>query len=278
MGRLELEDVTLDYRVTGEGPPVVLVCGCGQPAVAWELGVAPRLVEAGFEVVTFDNRGVAPSSSPPAPYSVDQMAGDTLALLDHLGIERARLAGYSMGGWIAETVCARRPERVSAAALIGSCNVSTSWERAVTAAELALARSGAELPPIFYAVETLRYLPNSELQDDATVDAWLALIGDLEVWPNPGREGQLAAAMGWILDEGRVAAWADLSVPVLVLAFEHDVDSPPARAEEAAARIPGARFSLLPGASHLAPMTHPEEVAGELVGFFRDTPGGPVRG
>ena len=80
------------------------------------------------------------------------------------------------------------------AALIGSCNVSTSWEKAITSVELDIAQSGVELPRLFYATETLRYLPNSALQDDATVDAWLSMIGDMEVWPNPGREGQLAAA------------------------------------------------------------------------------------
>lgn len=268
MAVLELPDVRLDYQVRGEGDPVVLVCGCGQPAVSWELGVGPRLREAGFRVVTFDNRGVAPSSSPPAPYTIDQMVGDTLSLLDHLAIPAARLVGYSMGGWITETICARHPERVEAAALVGSCNVSTSWEKAIGSVELAIARSGVELPRLFYATETMRYLPNADLQDDAVVDAWLSMIGDLDVWPNPGREGQYAAAMDWVLDTERVAAWPGLTMPILVLAFEHDIDSPPTRAREAAGCIPGATFVEVPGASHLGPMTHADAVAGELAAFF----------
>jgi pimeloyl-ACP methyl ester carboxylesterase len=52
----------------------VLVCGCGEPAVGWHLTVAPALVDAGYQVVTFDNRGVAPSPSPPAPYSITALA------------------------------------------------------------------------------------------------------------------------------------------------------------------------------------------------------------
>jgi 3-oxoadipate enol-lactonase/4-carboxymuconolactone decarboxylase len=59
-------------------------------------------------------------------------------------------------------------------------------------------------------------------------------------------------------------------VPVLVLAFEHDVDSPPARAREAAAQIPGARVTEIAGASHLGPMTHATAVAAELVSFFTE--------
>ena len=67
MAVLELDDVRLAYEDRGDGDPVVLVCGCGQPAISWDLGIAQGLLEAGFRVVTFDNRGVAPSSSPPAP-------------------------------------------------------------------------------------------------------------------------------------------------------------------------------------------------------------------
>ena len=50
--------------------------------------MVPALVAAGYFVVTFDNRGVEPSSSPPAPYSVDEMVDDTLGLMDHLGLTR----------------------------------------------------------------------------------------------------------------------------------------------------------------------------------------------
>ena len=62
-------DVTLHVDVTGEGEPLLLIAGCGQPAAAWHLSVVPALVAAGYQVATFDNRGVAPSSSPPSPYS-----------------------------------------------------------------------------------------------------------------------------------------------------------------------------------------------------------------
>jgi 3-oxoadipate enol-lactonase len=61
--------------------------------------------------------------------------------------------------------------------------------------------------------------------------------------------------------------------PCLVLAFEHDVDSPPARAREAAAMIPGARFVEVAGASHLGVFTHAEAVSAAIVAFLASTPG-----
>ncbi len=270
MAEVELGGVTLAYHVTGEGEPVVLVAGCGQPAMSWDLGIAPALVAGGYQVVTFDNRGVGPSSSPPAPYSVATMVEDTVGLLDHLGLDRVRMAGHSMGGWIAEVLAARHPDRVEAVALLGSCNVATAWERAITTVERDLARLDQDLPPLFYATETLRYLPTSDLQDDAVVEGWLSLIGDLAPWPNPGRLGQYEACLAWSNDPGRTDLWPALRLPVLVVAFEHDVDSPPARAREAAGLISGARFVEIAGAGHLGIITHVGPTAAALVDFFSE--------
>jgi pimeloyl-ACP methyl ester carboxylesterase len=271
MALVDVGDVTISYDVSGEGEPVVLIAGCGAPAVGWQVGLAPALVAVGYQVVTFDNRGVAPSSSPPAPYSIDEMVADTRGLIDHLGFSSVRVAGHSMGGWIAETLAAHYPERVRAAVLMGSCNVGTAWEKAITTVERDLARLDAPLPRLFYATETLRYLPNHDLMDDATVEAWLSLISDLEPWPNPGRLGQYEAALAWSNDVERTKRWPSLSVPCLVLAFEHDVDSPPARAREAAEMIPGARFAEIAGASHLGIFTHPQAVADVITNFFART-------
>ena len=76
----------------------MLVCGLSQPAAAWQLGMVPALTAAGYRVVTFDNRGVAPSSSPPAPYTVDEMVDDTVGLLDHLGLATVRDGRLLDGG------------------------------------------------------------------------------------------------------------------------------------------------------------------------------------
>ncbi len=268
MPAFSADDVTIAYDVHGDGEPVILVCGCGQPALSWQLELVPTLTRAGYQVVTFDNRGVSPSSSPPAPYTVDDLVTDTVSLLDHLGLERVRIAGHSMGGWVAETTALRHPDRVRGAALMGSCNVATAWEKAITTVERDLARLDHEMPPLFYATETLRYLPNCDLQDDEVVETWLSLIGTAPEWPNPGRLGQYEACLAWSNDLERTKAWPHMAVPCLVLAFEHDIDSPPARAREAAAVIPGARYAEVAGASHLGIFTHGPEVGATLVDFF----------
>jgi pimeloyl-ACP methyl ester carboxylesterase len=75
------------------------------------------------------------------------------------------------------------------------------------------------------------------------IDGWLELIGDLEEWPNPGRLGQFEAALAWSIDPARTTAWPAITVPCLVMAFEFDIDSPPARARAAAKTIPGAEYA-----------------------------------
>jgi pimeloyl-ACP methyl ester carboxylesterase len=229
----------------------------------------PALVEAGFAVATYDNRGVGPSSSPPAPYTVDQMTGDAVALLDHLGWDRpVHIAGHSLGGWIAETMALDHPGRVRSAALMGSANQPTAWEVAITTVERDLARLDYDLPPLFYATETLRYLPTSDIQDSEVVSTWLSFMADLPVWPNPGRLGQYEAALAWSTDPVRTTRWADIAVPCLVLAFEHDVDSPPRYARQAAVTIPGCEYQEVAGSGHIGIVTHPGDVARHLIDYF----------
>jgi pimeloyl-ACP methyl ester carboxylesterase len=269
MPTVELPDVTIAYDIAGdaEGEPIVLICGCGAPAVGW-FALVQLLAEAGYRILTFDNRGMPPSSSPPAPYSIGEMVADTLGLCDHLGLKDAIFVGHSMGGWIAEVLAADHPERVRAAAFLGSCNVPTSWEVLNTTAERDIARLAVELPSSFAAAEVLHYLPNAELQRNEVVDAWTALLGDVAPWQNPGRLGQYEACLEWSLAAAQSKKWPSVRVPCLVLAFEHDIDSPPQRAREAAAQIPGAVFVEIPDASHLGPFTHPNQVTAALLTFL----------
>jgi thioesterase CepJ len=161
-----------------------------------------------------------------------------------------------------------QPARVRAAALMGSANKPTAWEVAITTVERDLAARDYDLPPLFYATETLRYLPTSDLQDSGVVSTWLSLISEVPVWPNPGRLGQYEAALAWSTDASRTVRWPEVHVPCLVLAFEHDIDSPPRYAREAAESIPGCSYREVAGSGHLGIMTHVAAVAGHLIEFF----------
>jgi pimeloyl-ACP methyl ester carboxylesterase len=133
MPRVESNGLELEYDVIGRGEPLVLIMGIGAQLIYWQEDFCHQLAERGFRVVRFDNRDVGLSSklkgrkAPPfphllsrsllgrpieAPYSLSDMADDTVGLMDALGFERAHVVGASMGGMIAQTLAITHPHRV----------------------------------------------------------------------------------------------------------------------------------------------------------------------
>src|SRR5687768_5345884 len=102
--------VEIAYEVVGSGPPVLLIQGLGYGGRGFGQTV-DRLAED-FTVAVFDNRGFGSIYVPPRTYSVPQHAGDTVAVLDAVGFERAHVVGASLGGMIAQELALMRSERV----------------------------------------------------------------------------------------------------------------------------------------------------------------------
>jgi pimeloyl-ACP methyl ester carboxylesterase len=137
-------EIELCYETFGADtdPTVLLVMGLATQMIAWQEPFCELLVDEGFRVVRFDNRDVGRSSrvkGPPpslgqmltrspkhAPYLLSDMADDAIGLLDHLGVDRAHVVGASMGGMIAQTMAAHRPDRVESLVSIMS-NTGNRW-------------------------------------------------------------------------------------------------------------------------------------------------------
>jgi pimeloyl-ACP methyl ester carboxylesterase len=125
--------IAIAYETHGQGRPILLVHGFGSSGkVNWiDTGWVETLLGAGYEVITFDNRGHGASRKlyDTQLYFAHAMAGDALHLLDHLGIERCPVIGYSMGARIAAFLCLNHPDRVSAAVFGGmGINLTTGLE------------------------------------------------------------------------------------------------------------------------------------------------------
>jgi 3-oxoadipate enol-lactonase len=108
----------LHYETVGSGTPVLLIMGLIVPGRGWRNQVAG--LRGQHQVVWFDNRGVGGSEAPKGPYTMEQLAGDALDLLDHLGLPDAHVVGLSMGGMIAQHLALRAPERVRSLTLIAT--------------------------------------------------------------------------------------------------------------------------------------------------------------
>jgi len=272
MERARVNGVELAYEVSGTGVPVLLIGGTGMPAVGWQFSQSPALVAAGYEVVTFASRGVAPSEAPPSPYRVADLAADTAALIEHLAIGPCLIVGVSLGGFVAEELSRTRPELVRACVLIASAGGPTAYVRAKFTAERELFAAGW-VPHSHDVVDmltaTLRF--DTLQDDDEAVTGWLAMLTQAAAaWTSPdGRLGQLHAEWSWMLDEDRPAGWPEVRVPCLVIAFEHDLYLPPRVGREAAQAMPDGRFADVAGATHSGHFEHADRVNRLLIDFLQ---------
>ncbi len=270
MPKTSINGIELSYEIEGddEGAPVVFVAGLGQPAMSWRLMYSPRFVDAGYRVITFDNRGVPPSDCPEGPYSVAEMASDAAGLVESLELGAVHLVGYSLGSWIAEELSIDRPDLVRSVVFLAGANPSSSYEkiRYPLGAELA-----ARLDPYPRALDTtevMQYLTQKQLQDDSVVDGWQHILELDDPWSNPGRLGQWQAAAQWCNRPEQLERYAKIQVPALVVAFETDIDSPPAMAEAAAEAMPDGELVVVSNAGHMGVFERSMTVIGAITNFI----------
>lgn len=111
--------IDLYYEVHGAGEPLVLIPSTAYGANVWEAHQVPALSQE-LQLIIFDPRGCGRSSTPEGVYTIEQMAADTAALLEHLGLESAHVLGHSMGGRIALALALNHPGRVRSLILAAS--------------------------------------------------------------------------------------------------------------------------------------------------------------
>lgn len=111
MAKALVNGINLHYWEVGDGPHLILIHGLTGNLAVWHFTVVPRLRHE-YTMLTYDLRGHGRSDMPATGYSTDQMAADLLALMDHLGIEKAHLLGHSLGADIALHLAMTHPDRV----------------------------------------------------------------------------------------------------------------------------------------------------------------------
>jgi 3-oxoadipate enol-lactonase len=243
-----------------DGPPdapvVVLGSSLGTNGGMWQ----PQMeaLTASWRVLRYDHRGHGGSPVPPAPYSLAELGGDLLTLLDILRLDRVRLGGLSLGGMVAMWVAAHAPERVESLALLctsAQLGPPEMWHERVRAV-----RQGG-VAAIADAVLARWFTPEFAARH-AGVAAWARRM--LLTTPDEGYVGCCAAIETMDL----LPEVASISAPTLVIAGEQDPATPPAHLEKIAAGITGSRLEVVPGAAHLANVERPEAVSRLLVEFW----------
>ncbi len=257
--------IRLNYDDTGgSGEPVVMIQGTGGTRTVWQLHQAPALKAVGYRVITFDNRGIPPTSECPEGFTLDDMVGDVAGLIEYLGVGPCRVVGTSMGAMVAQELALARPELVRQAVLMATRGRTDALRRAITEAEIALYDEGGSVPSGYAAVvRALKSLSRRTLDDDDAVSGWLELF-QLGGALGPGRRAQMPVSM---LDD-RLEAYRRIRVPCHVISFADDVICPPHMGREVADAIPGASFDLLPGCGHYGYLEDPAAANKSMIEFF----------
>ena len=109
--KVRVGDIEMSYRIVGEGEPLVMIMGYSCPMEFWPSRLIKRL-SSDYKIIIFDNRGIGDTTSSPEDFSIEQLADDTAGLLDALGINRAHILGWSLGGYIAQELVLKYPDKV----------------------------------------------------------------------------------------------------------------------------------------------------------------------
>jgi pimeloyl-ACP methyl ester carboxylesterase len=277
MKRALANGIDIAYETFGDrhDPALVLVMGLGTQMLGWPAEFCAQLAAQGFFVVRFDNRDIGESThleSLPVPdpirvalrrrrppYTIEDMATDTLALLDALGLDRVHLMGASMGGFIAQTVAIKAPGRILSLTLM----MTSTGSR----------RHGYTSPKVMATI--LRRKPAADRSEalDASV-AMYKLVGSVgypadesvvrefsgqsydRAYDPAGAQRQLAAVAA---QPNRTAALRELRMPTLVMHGLSDSLVNVSGGIALARTIPGALFVGFHGMGHdLPPALWPE--------------------
>ncbi|MCA2000539.1 MAG: alpha/beta hydrolase [Chloroflexi bacterium] len=250
MNTIFVNNISLAYERLGKGVPLLLVHGFPLDHTIWTETAA--LLADKFDLILPDLRGFGRSTTVDAAYTMFDMADDLAALLDHLGLEKAALAGHSMGGYVALAFAKKYPQRVSGLALVASQAAADTPERKANrySDAGAVAQKGVGLiaegmtPRLSADLKTQEFVrPLMERQTPA------AVIGALKAMAE--REDTLAALLA-------------APFPLVLIHGDMDVLIPIERAREIKAALPFARLVELQGIGHMPMMESPARTADAL--------------
>jgi len=258
--RASCKDIDVAWFEVGHGEPLVLIHGLADDHRAWRRALPGLML--GHRVLLYDLRGHGGTSLGLPDGTLRQLGLDLVALLDSAGIDRAHVAGFSLGGTIAMRVAIDHPERVRGLVLVATSSrvgrAAAEWyrervdmvERADPALRETLDRDTADV----YAQS-----PN-ELEE--------GLLIRRQSTADPRGYGNACAAMAALNGQPLDLELDRISAPTLIVASELDRHCPPKAAEIIATGIKGSRLEVIDGAGHAIPVEKPRELARSIDTFL----------
>jgi pimeloyl-ACP methyl ester carboxylesterase len=290
-GHVASNGIRVFYDAFGDmkDPAVLLIIGMDEQCTGWLPYIYEPIVEAGFYVVRFDNRDCGLSEwiedwDENHPYSLEDMAGDAVGLLDALGIREAHIVGASMGGMIAQTIAIRHPDRVRTLTSIASSafpldpdpevqpSINVAKFQAIHEELVASYPNHLTVPAetIEFRLGAARAFSGSRFPFDEAFqrEAMISNIIDRKGFNPQAQTHQLAAVLG---SGSRLEELESVSSPTLILHGTEDPLVPPGHGAKCAAHIPGAKLVWMEGVGHELPPGIMPQVHKELLSLFSKT-------
>lgn len=250
MKHIFINGIDLAYERRGKGNPLVLIHGFPLDHTSWD-DVA-FLLQDDFDLIIPDLRGFGESRMPESPYAMADMADDLAGLLDSLSIERAALAGHSMGGYVALSFATAFPQRVSGLGLISSQALADSPER--KAGRYKTADDVTEK-----GVSVVADAMSSKLSSNADVQAYVRRVIESQ-----GISGVVSALKAMAERRDSSPDLSSFNFPIFLLHGDGDVLIPVDRSRDIKQVVPSAHLIELPGAGHMPMKEFPLETANAL--------------
>jgi 3-oxoadipate enol-lactonase len=239
-----------------DAPTLVLGGSLGSTLEMWDLQIP--VLAGPLRVVRYDHRGHGGSPTVPGPYTLDDLGGDVVALLDDLGLGRVHIGGLSLGGMVSMWLAVNAPERVDRMAVLctsARLGPASMWEER---AAIVRAQGTAAIAPMIVGRWFTPALAATR------PDLIAEYEGMLEGIDAEGYASCCAAIAAMdLLDD-----LASVRAPTLVIAGADDPATPPEHGEAITDRIPAAHLEVVAGAAHFANVEQPDEVSALLLAHF----------
>ncbi len=209
------------YQIRGNGEPLVLIMGFGADGNVWEKHVSEY--EKHFKCIVIDNRGVGKSDQPEGSYSTKMMAEDVIAVMQDAGVQKARVAGISMGGAIAQELVLNYPENVQSVALICTWPKFNNYAKAVYN-NLKKLRITSKPDEFMELIQLWIFAPPFYQENMETLkEGQKAALNNSNPQTRYGFEGQLDACVR----HDTVSRLHEITVPTLITCGDMDKFTPP---------------------------------------------------
>ncbi len=281
MPRAHVNGIDVEYTTAGSpsDPALLLVMGLGAQLTAWPDAFVDLLVARGFFVIRYDNRDVGLSTKfeglpdivalfggdfASAPYFIEDMADDGVALLDELGISQAHVVGASMGGMITQAMVIHHPDR-----FLTACSIMSTTGDRVNGMPSGEAMAALLRPPatnreeaIAASIESSKVIGSPDYP--ASEDELRQRAGDAydRSFDPEGAARQLAAILA---SPDRTEGLHGVDLPFLVIHGEADPLVQPSGGDATAAAVPGSKLLTIPGMGHDLPEPLFAEVVDAIV-------------